>query len=560
MIRNTIFVILTGKNVIKIITFLINLEDNHPNSEVRLIAPFQIIETLDEWLKLIKFNLNIKIENLNNKKDNLDIFFRNNYELYILDKLVKNNNVIIMDNPPFMQMALPLHRFNKDFGGLEYEDRQYSPELVYFTNASLANEVINKARETFNEICLPNFKNLSARIIQQKWFWYKKKINKNIVDSEFNDLYSSIKKFAGLKYKIEENNKYTLDKLDYDISLRGESLFYKNKINEDLIKKEEGMITYKGKVCSLLSIPIDGEGFNPQCYAFINKYITLIMESRNNIRNYFSLWSKRPIEIKKCLYSFGPYSPKDVYINNFLHTLNTIPIFKVKNDFSSFIQLGVDNVYIYDHPTSSQFNPSLLASFLLILAYPMKAEDINILDKFKVPYYNLNMNLPQSITKIIEVQKLKLKKENEIYSLGCHKLLIFNNTDNEKKEYTEYLKKVSSSRYMIVYNDYKYNKCTQITEALAFGTIPILLKENNIIINNKNFKEGIHYILTDSESIENKVGSISDEEYNRLKQNCLDFYNKYESEYVFSKKLMFFMLSKYENFRKFSNVKNLEIE
>lgn len=554
MIRNTVFIVLTSNILMKIITFLINLEDNHPNSEVRLIAPVKLRQTLHVWLNEIKLNLNIKIE-YPNIENELDTFNRNCYELYLLDKLIENNNVVIIDDCPFMQMALPLDKFNKDFGGLEIKDGIYSPELVYFTNASLVKEIINKARETYNEICLPTIKNICALIIQKKWFLYKKKFfNKNIIESELKNVRSNYKKLAGLKYEIEDNNKYTLDKLDYDVSIRAESIWYKNEINVDLIKKEEGLVTYKGNVCSLFNMPVAREELNPQCQSFVGNYTHLIIESRNNIRNYFSLWNSEPVDIKWCLSSFMNFSARDEYLNNFLVLSKNPPIYRIRHNHAPYIMLGVDNIYIYNYPTSAQFTPYLLGSYLLILAYPMKAEDINILDECSVPYYNLNMNLPQSITKIIEVQKINLKKENEIYSLGSHKSLIFKDRDREKKEYTEYLKKVSSSKYMIVYNDYKYNKCTQITEALAFGTIPILLKENNIIINNDNFKEGIHYILADTTDMENKVASISDEEYGRLKQNCLDFYNKYESEKVFNKKLIRFILSKYQNFRKFGSV------
>ena len=555
MIRNTVFIVVTKNSLTKIITFLINLEDNHPNSEVTLIVSDLLRKNLMVWLKEIRFNLNIKIE-YPKKTDKLDLFLNNNYDLYLLDKLIENNNVVIIDNCPFMQTALPLDKFNKDFGGLEYEDGKFSPELVYFTNPSLVKEVINNARESYNEICLPNIKNICALIIQQKWYLYKKKkFNKNIIKSEIENLQSNFKKLVKLKYKIEDNNKYTIDKLDYNISISLQSIQYKNKINEELIKKEDGLITYKGQLCSLLEIMVQGNYVDSNNQHFIDNYTQLIMESRNNIRNYFSLWNNLKIDINLCLFSFKDYSSRDEYLNNFLGTLKFPDIYQIRNSFTPYITLGVDNLYIYNYPTSAQFNPSLLGSFLLILAYPMKTEDINILDKFKVQYYNLNMNLPQSIRKIIDVQKLKLKKENEIYTLGSHKSLIFKDLDTEKKEYTEYLKKVSSSKYMIVYNDYKYNKCTQITEALAFGTIPILLKENNIIINNENFKEGIHYILTDIKDVENKVASISDEEYNILKQNCLDFYHKYESEKVFNRKIIRFILSKYHNFRKFGNEK-----
>ena len=106
---------------------------------------------------------------------------------------------------------------------------------------------------------------------------------------------------------------------------------------------------------------------------------------------------------------------------------------------------------------------------------------------------------------------------------------------------------------MIVFNDEKLNKCTQITEAIALGTIPILVKENNIIINNENFKEDTHYLSCNNCDVKAKINSISDEKYNMLKENCKNFYNKYESILVFNRKIIRMAYSRYENYLTFAD-------
>ena len=181
----------------------------------------------------------------------------------------------------------------------------------------------------------------------------------------------------------------------------------------------------------------------------------------------------------------------------------------------------------------------------------MKEEDKIILNDRGIPYVNLNMNLPQMFEYVEKVQKLNLKKEKRLYTLKCNKT--FNSDEEGRKEYEEYLKEISKSKYMIVFNDEKLNKCTQITEAIALGTIPILVKENNIIISNENFKEDTHYLSCNNCDVKAKINSISDEKYNMLKENCKNFYNKYESILVFNRKIIRMAYSRYENYLTFAD-------
>lgn len=549
MIRNTVFILLGGNNLMKIITFLINLEDNHPNSEIKVLVYKQARKTLQAWLNEIDLDLNIKIEIP--AEECLDVFYKTNYDFYLLDRLIEDNNVIIIGDSPYMQCGLPLDKFTKDFGGIEVSDGVYSTEFAYFTNPSFAKDLINKVKDKYDKMCLHMIKTCSALIIQKAWSLYiKKDFNKKNIETNFLKLKSVNKDFLKLKYEIEDN-KYNLDKLDYEISLGPCSHSYKNKITNDCLKNEKGLMTYNGKICSLINVPTKKTPVDPKNNKFVDLYVKLFLESRNNIRNNIDFWNGRAFTIRWCLYSFMDFLVRDEYLSNFLISTRRPNMYGIEQYYDPYIKLGCDNIYIYNYPTSAQFTPNLLSASLIILAYPMKEKDISILDKINKRYYNLGMNLPQSIKKIIEIQNLNLNKENELYSLGCHKSLISDDLGDEKKEYEEYLREISMAKYMIVYNDDKYNKCTQITEAMAFGTIPILVKQNNIIINNDNFKEGIHYISADITEVENKIAEISEEEYNKLKQNCIDFYNKYESDKVFNKKLIRFFVSSYNNFMKF---------
>lgn len=549
MIKNSIFILLGGNNLMKIITFLINLEDNHPNSEVRILIYKQLRKTLQVIINEIDLNLNINIEYPDNEK--IDIFYKSNYDFYLLDKLVKDNNVIIIRDHPYMQCGLPLNKFTKDFGGIEISDGVYSLDFAYFNSPSLVKDLINKLKDKYDKMYLPTIETHSALTIQKAWSSYlKKSFNKNIIETNLLKLKSINKKFFENKYEITDNH-YDLDKLDYNILLGPNTLSYKIKVNKDLLKTEEGIITYKDEKCCLIQVPDKKCPVLPEFKWLVDLYIELLLQSRNNIRNNIGLWNGKAFNIKWCLCSFMDFLVRDEYLSNFLISTKSPNIYGIQQHYEPYIKLGCDNIYIYNYPTSAQFTPNLLSAHLIILAYPMQEKDISILDKYNKQYYYLGMNLPQSIKKIIEIQKLDLKKENELYSLGCHKLLISEDLDKEKKEYGEYLREISMAKYMIVYNDYKYNKCTQITEAIAFGTIPILVKQNNIIINNDNFKEGIHYISADIKEVENKIAAISEGEYYKLKQNCIDFYNKYESEKVFNKKLIRFFVSNYNNFIKF---------
>lgn len=546
--KNTIFILLGGKNLMKITTFLINLEDNHPNSEVRILVSKNLRKKLQLWLNDIQLNLNVNIEfPETEQKVMFNIFC---YDFYLLNKLIEDNNVIIINNSPYMQSGLPLNKFTKDFGGLEIEDGLYSKDFAYFTNPSLVKDLVNKLKDKYEKICLPEIEKCSALLIQRAWCLYKKREFKNSgIKTGFLKIRTLLREISGVKYEIKDD-KYNLDKLDFNILMRYDS-YNNKKFKNDLFKKENGYLIYNNEKCSLMHINTNTDGVERKNNKFTESYIKLILDSRNNIRNSRMFWDNTPFTIKWCLRSFMHFSLRDEYLSNFLISTRRPNIYRIEHSNDSVIKLGNDNIYIYNYPTSAQFTPSLLSSNLVILAYPMKDEDISILDDLHINYYNLNMNLPQSIKKIIEIQKLDLKKETDLYSLGCHKSLILDDQDSEKKEYEEYLRNVSMSKYMIVYNDDKYNKCTQITEALAFGTIPILVKQNNIIINNDDFKEGIHYILADITEVENKIEAISEEEYNKLKQNCIDFYNKYESEKVFNKKLIRFFVSSYNNFIKF---------
>lgn len=547
MARNTIFILIGNSNLMKIVTFLINIEDNHPKSEVKVIIKKSFSKTLQNFLNKIKLNLNVTIEISDNAKY---MFYKSYYDMYLLETLIEDNNVIVISGYPYMQCGLPVDKFFKDFGGLEIKDGIYALDFAYFTSPSLVKDLINRLKNKYEETCFPKIENSAALFIQKAWLLYKnKKFDNECIKKSILDVRYAVHKLTALKYEFKDTL-YTIDNLDYEILIKPEACDYSKKIITDLLKNENGIITYNSKKCSLLYIPTKNIPINPKYKKFIDTYLKYTLESHNNVRNNTAAWNDKPFTIKWCLVPFMGFSVKDEYLSNFIIYMRNPNIYQIEYYNEPLIKLGCDPVYIYNYPTSAQFTPNLLSSKLIILPYPMKDKDISILDEYNIKYYYLNMNLPQSIQKIVEIQKLNLKKEKDLYSLGCHKSLILENLDKEKKEYGEYLRNVSRSKYMVVYNDDKYNKCTQITEALAFGTIPILVKQNNIIINNDNFKEGIHYILADITEVENKISEISEEEYNKLKQNCIDFYNKYESEEVFNAKLIRFFTASYDNFIK----------
>ena len=549
MIRNKVFVLLLGdEDLMKSITFLINLEDQHPKAEIKIMGSANTIKLVEYFVRYIDYDLNIEFHIQNNEKT----LFRKIYAREILlNDLIKENDVIILEEISYMQSSLPLEKFTKDFGGIEHKNGKFRRGIVYFTNENLAKELLLKKKESFDNSILPAFKDVAILKIQRCWCVYKKKeidiseklkkniINlKQIINKEFVD------------YDLSDyKNKYKIDNLDYEINLCASFTENENKLDIKLIKKEKGYIRYNDKLCSLLSLK---KNFVPGSNEEMNFQMIYakILESRNNIRNCFMLWDNN---FKLLKFSFSGnisnFSVNNNYlINTMLGSNSAFCAVEDKKD-ETYIKIGIDPVYIYNYPTSKQFTPLLFGSYYLILAYPMKEEDKIILNDRGIPYINLNMNLPQMFEYVEKVQRLNLKKEKRLYSLKCNKM--FDCDEEGRKEYEEYLKEVSKSKYMIVFNDEKLNKCTQITEAIALGTIPILVKENNIIINNDNFKEDIHYLACDNCDVKAKINSISDEKYNMLKENCKNFYDKYESILVFNRKLIRIAYSQYENYLTF---------
>jgi len=549
MLRNKVFILLiTDDELMKGITFLINLEDHHPNSEIKIMASDKTIKFIEYFIGYIDYNLNIEFHSFKNEKS---LFRKLCAKEILLNELIKEKDVIILEDISFMQSSLPLEKFTKDFGGIEKSNGKFTRGLVYFTNENLAKEYLLKKKEVFDNSVLPDFKDVAILKIQRCWCAYKKKYID--ISEKLKKNLKKLKKSIStelLEYNLSDfKNKYKIDYLDYEINLCASFIENQNKLNIELVKEEKGYIRYDDKLCSLLSLKkyfVPGSN-QEKIFQIIYKKI---LDSRNNIRNCFLLWDNN---FKLFKFSFSGnisnFSVNNNYLINTILGSNTAFCSVEDKKDEIYIKLGIDPVYIYNYPTSKQFTPLLLGCYYLILAYPMKEEDKIILDDRGIAHINLNMNLPQMFEYVEKVQKLNLKKEKRLYSLKCHKT--FGCDEEGRKEYEEYLKEISRSKYMIVFNDEKLNKCTQITEALALGTIPILVKENNIIINNENFKEDIHYLVCDNSDVKNKINSITDEKYNMLKENCKNFYDKYESTLVFNRKMIRFAYSRFENYLKF---------
>ncbi|MDA9216518.1 hypothetical protein N9O88_01695, partial [bacterium] len=470
--NSTKFILISGVNLMKTFTSLVNLEDHHPDSTVHILINPVLGETLMEWLKTINLNLDIKIVS---QKKNLSQFENRFYDLYLIKELIRENRVVVITGSPFIQTSLPLDEFKKDFGGIKTKEDGYSIELCYFNSKALIEEISKDVESKYEKVYMPSLLHIKAYLIQKKWKKYKNK--------KFDEL--------GLKRRIEQTTKifhkilvdkytfsekkyadYEIENLGFEIAITPDSKNYVMNFNESLFKNKDGFVYYDEKMVRCFFIP-EILNQNNNNYDFVIDVQKKLVNTGNNIRNAIMFWKGDRMKIAWCMRSFPAFSARDHYLNNYLLSTLKPDIYQRKFNYDPYINIGLDRVMIYNYPNKRNLTPTVMKAPVLLLGYPMSEEDIDLLKNKHISSYNLLINSPQSIEKLELVKEMKIEKTEKIFSCGGHKNFILEDEDKEKKEYVEYLKKVAGAKYMIVYNDEEYNKCTQLSECMALGTVPI---------------------------------------------------------------------------------------
>ena len=104
----------------------------------------------------------------------------------------------------------------------------------------------------------------------------------------------------------------------------------------------------------------------------------------------------------------------------------------------------------------------------------------------------------------------------------------FHCTAGNKHKFTqqEYLMKLRDSKYGLCLRGYGC-KCHREVELMAFGTVPLVTENVTMHSYSEPPVEGVHYLCVSSpEDLKNKVANITQEEWQKMSNACIDWYNR----------------------------------
>ena len=509
------FAILNTKDLTIFIASLCSLAKFHKGYTVFIYAPNQYHNIILNFP--VNFNLDIKfmepLPKVNNTNDppTIDNVLDNILNpLHCIQNLLDEFNIIYLNTNSYWQKTVPVDEFKFDFGGIELSKNKYEPGITYFTKVESMKYIIEKIKQQVN-------KQMVSEEINNELY--------KIIISAFHNKFNDITDEIGSIHKLP-NNIYIHPNMDMYID--------KEKLELDIGNRHK-IITYDNEPVYLIGCPLSGTINNIE----LSKYIRMnLLNIYPQLENLDGFEKNQKIQI-----SFPSKSINGFYGDSGYYTeLSSSMLKKYDWLFMDGIQdvqyyyIGYSTI-LYTYNDLTKITPVVLKRRLLIPSN-YKNKNLDILDDNNISYSFLKFNIPQNI-RITELyhykyyieEKKEEEKEEEKEDIELHSKIIYDpeshiefSKDKNTINYHQYIKTIAEHKFMIIYNDEEHDRCPQLTEAIAVGTIPILINSNNIEIHDDKFKENVHFLRNERENLVEATDNITEIEYETMVQNCVEYY------------------------------------